>query len=152
MKLSFIAQQIVRAIPGLTLNELYASLDFRGPKNAHLAIPDWHTDEFREPDMRRPEFLTDHENIEKDVLTYFQNNQDCTMLLSDFANLEEAAQEVLGGAGVFNAFVDFVLVFQRFKVRPYQVTYRDHSGARVIWGAAYKPEDRPVPNRQIQWL
>jgi hypothetical protein len=152
MKLSYIAEQIVQAIPGLTLNELYASLDFRGRKNAQLAIPDWHTNEFREPDIQRHEFLSGEENIEGDVLTYRQDNQDRMMLLSDFSTLEEAVQEVLGGAGIFNAFVDFVLVFHHFKLRPYQVTYRDHSGARIIWGATYKPEDRPFLDRQIRWL
>jgi len=42
MKLAIVAQQIVDALPDgmLTVQELYASLDFRGPSNRHLTIPD----------------------------------------------------------------------------------------------------------------
>jgi len=42
MKLATVAKQIVDALPQcmLTVQELYASLDFRGPGNRHLAIPD----------------------------------------------------------------------------------------------------------------
>ena len=60
MKLARLAEEIVKAAPEhpLSIQELYASLDFRGPRNTHLAIPDWHSQEFRTPDMERHEFLT----------------------------------------------------------------------------------------------
>jgi hypothetical protein len=73
-------------------------LDFQGPRNAHLAIPDWHTDEFRTPDMERHEFLTGNEEIVGDVLVFRYNSHDSEMILYELATLADAAELVLGVA------------------------------------------------------
>src|SRR6266568_4497887 len=116
MKLARLAEEIVKAAREdmLSIQQLYASLDFQGPLNAHLAIPDWHTDEFRSPDMERHEFLTGEEEIAGDVLVFRYCRHDSEMILYEFATLLEAAELVIGGAGVFNGFIDFILVFEHF--------------------------------------
>jgi len=153
VKLSRIVEQIVNAVPdqALSVHELYASLDFRGPRNAHLAISDWHTPEFRTPDMARHEFLTGEEEISGEVLVFCYNSHDCAMTLHDCATLNEASEMVVDDAGVFNVFTDLLLVFDHFTLRPYRVTYRDHKGARVVWDGSHKKDDRPFPDRRIEW-
>jgi hypothetical protein len=155
MKLARLAEEIVKAAPGYHpgIQELYASLDFRGPHNAHLAIPDWHTAEFRAPDMERHEFLTGEEEIDGDVLVFHHCSHDGTMILQECDTLSEAAAWVTGDAGVFNGFTDFVLVFEHFQLRPYRVSYRAKSGARVLFAReTWNIDDRPFPDRQIEWL
>lgn len=155
MKLAQLADQIVNGAPEhrLSIQELYASLDFRGPLNAHLAIPDWHTAEFRSPAMERHEFLTGREEIAGDVLVFRYSSHGGAMILRECASLVEAAETVLGGGGVFNNFTDFVLVFEHFRLRPYRVTYRAKSGARVMFAReTWNKDDMPFPDRQIEWL
>jgi len=153
MKLAGLVGQILKVAPEqmLSANELYASLDFQGPRNAHLAIPDWHTDEFRGPDMERHEFLTGAEEIAGEVLVFRYVRHHRTMVFHECATLEGAAELVMGETGVFNAFTNLVLVFEHFCLRPFRVTYRDHAGARVFWNGTHKKEDRPFPDRQIEW-
>jgi hypothetical protein len=128
-------------------------LDFQGPRNAHLAIPDWHTDEFRTPDMERHEFLTGNEEIVGDVLVFRYNSHDSEMILYELATLADAAELVLGVAGVFNGFTDFVLVFEHFRLQPYRVSYQAKSGARVVFAEdKSNDDDSPFPDRQIEWL
>jgi hypothetical protein len=149
-------EQIVMATPEQMLNaqELYASLDFRGPRNAHLAIPDWHTQEFRSPDMERHEFLTGQEGIAGEFLVFDYCRRDGKMLLQECGSLAEAASLVLGGAGVFNVFTDLVLVFEHFRLRPYRTSYRDEFGTRVVFDGRHTKDDVPLrfPDRQIEWL
>ncbi len=155
MKLARLAEEIVKAAPNnaLSLQELYASLDFRGLHNARLAIPDWHTSEFRAPDMERHEFLTGEEDIGGDVLVFNYSAHDRAMILYECDTLEEAAGLVVGDAGVFNAFTDFVLVFEHFRLRPYRVSYRAKGGERVFFCRdRWNHDDRPFPDRQIEWL
>jgi hypothetical protein len=156
MKLSHLADQIVKAAPEqmLGVQELYASLDFHGPRNAHLAIPDWHTQEFRSPEMERHEFLTGQEDIAGDVLVFHYCRHDGRMLLHECGSLAEAASLVLGGAGVFNVFIDLVLVFEHFRLRPYRASYRDQAGARVVFDGRHTKDDVPLqfPERHIEWL
>ena len=154
MKLAGLVEQIVNAAPEqmLSAQELYASLDFTGPRNARLAIPDWHTDEFRSPDMKRHEFLTGEEEIAGDILVFHYCRHDGAMLLHECGSLARAADLVLGGAGVFNVFTDLVLVFERGRLRPYRVSYRGHAGARVVFDGTHIKDDRPFPERQIEWL
>ena len=154
MKLASLVEQIVKAAPEqmLSVHQLYASLDFRGPRNAHLAIPDWHTDEFRSPDMERHEFLTGEEEIAGDILVFHYCRHNGMMLLHECGTLAEAAGLVLDGAGIFNVFTDLELVFEHGRLRPYRVTYRDHTGARVLWDGTHEKDERPFPDRQIEWL
>jgi hypothetical protein len=94
MKLAIVAQQIVDALPDgmLTVQELYASLDFRGPSNRHLTIPDWHTGEFSlAAETRRHEFLTDNEELNGNILVFDYCSHAGLMLLQEVATLEEAA-------------------------------------------------------------
>jgi hypothetical protein len=155
MKLSHLVEQIVKAAPEQMLSapELYSSLDFRGPHNAHLAIPDWHTQEFRSPDMERHEFLTGQEEIAGDILVFYYCSHDCGMLLVECHTLEEAARLVLDDAGVFNVFTDLVLVFEHFRLRPYRTSYRDQSGERVVFDGRHT-KDVPLhfPEGRIEWL
>jgi hypothetical protein len=155
MKLAIVAQQIVDALPDgmLTVQELYASLDFRGPSNSHLAIPDWHTGEFSTAvEMRRHKFLTGDEELNGNFLVFHYCRHDGDMLLEEVATLEEAAKLVLGGAGVFNVFTDVELVFEGFKLRPYRVTYSDQKGERVIFDREHLTDERHFLNRRIEWL
>jgi hypothetical protein len=155
MKLAHLAEKIAKAVPEqmLSIQELYASLDFRGPRNACLAIPDWHTQEFRSPDLERHEFLTGEEEIGGDILVFRYCRHDGEMVLHECSTLAEAAEFVLGGAGVFNGFIDFVLVFEHFQLRPYRVSYRAKNGARVVFARErWNDDDRPFPDRQIEWL
>ena len=156
MKLLHLVEQIVKAAPDQTLSaqELYASLDFRGPRNSHLSIPDWHTREFRSLDMERHEFLTGQEEIAGDILVFHYCRHDGRMLLHECSTLAEAASLVLGGAGVFNVFTDLVLVFEHFRLRSYRTSYRDESGARAVFDGRHTKDDVPLhfPDRQIEWL
>jgi hypothetical protein len=136
----------------LTVQEIYASLDFHGPKNQHLAIPEWHVDDFRNPEMQRHEFLTGEEELLGDFLVFHYCRHDGTMYLTECSSLSEAAQLVLGGAGVLNAFTDLELVFGRFRLRPYRVTYRGRTGARVIFAKEQLADERIFADRKIEWL
>ena len=153
MKLVAIAEQIIKAAPEqmLSVQELYASLDFRGPRNAHLAIPEWHTEEFRTSEMQRHEFLSGNEEITGDFLV-FRYNLDGEMVLLEFATLGDAGQFVVGGAGVFNGFTRLALVFDHFRLCHYRVSFLDHTGARIIFDGTHEKDDRPFPGRQIEWL
>ena len=152
MKLSHLVDEIVKAAPEqmLSVQQLYASLDFQGPRNAHLAIPDWHTQEFRSPDMDRHEFLTGQEEIAGDILVFDYCSHNGRMRLRECDSLAEAASLILGGAGVFNVFTDLVLVFEHFRLRPYRTSYRDQAGARVVFDGRHTKDD--FPDRQIEWL
>jgi hypothetical protein len=154
MKLARLAEAIVKAAPAqmLSVQELYASLDFQGPRNTQYSIPSWHTPEFRTPDMERHEFLTGEEEIFGDLLVFHYSSHDRSMILHECSTLSEATDFVVGGAGVFNVFTDLVLVFEGSKLRPYLVTYRDSTGAQVAWDGTHKKDDRPFPNRTVQWL
>jgi hypothetical protein len=154
MKLRDLAEQIVTQVPenGLTVQEIYASLDFHGPRNEHLAIPEWHVDDFREPEMQRHEFLTGEEEVLGDFLVFSYCRHDGTMYLTECNSLSEAAQLVLGGAGVFNVFTDLELVFDHLRLRPYQVSYRGQTGARVIFAKEQLADERVFADRQIEWL
>lgn len=154
MKLSYLAKRIEKAAPKgmLSVNEFYASLDFRGLRNAHLAIPDWHTEEFRLPDMARADFLTGEEEIAGDVLVLCYRRNAGEMILHECTTLADAARLVMGGAGVFNGFTDLVLVFDEFELRSYRVSYRDHTGARAPWAGRHIEDDWPYPDRQLEWL
>ena len=154
MKLARLAEEIVKAAPEqmLSVQELYASLDFRGPRNAHLAIPERHTVEFCTPDMRRHEFLTGEEEVDGDVLVFRYDGHDREMFLFEFATLADAEKMVIGGTGAFNGWIDLILVFEHFRLRPYLVSYRAKSGARVPFARdTWNHDDRPFPNRQIEW-
>lgn len=157
MKLSDLAAQIVKAAPEGMLTEqmLYASLDFRGNRNAHLAIPEWHDDpDFTNWEMRRHEFLTGREEVRGDVLVFDYGSHDGRMVLQDVATLAEAGAIVLGGAGILNAWTDLVLVFERGRLRPYRVSYRNASDARVVLDRSnWDPiKDEPFPDRRVEWL
>ena len=154
MKLRNVVEQIIAQVPesGLTAQEIYASLDFKGPRNQHLAIPEWHVGDFRDPEMQRHEFLTGEEEVFGDFLVFHFCRQDGTMHLTDCSSLSEAAQVVLGGAGVFNVFTDLELVFDHFRLRPYRVSYRAPTGARVIFAKEQLADERIFADRQIEWL
>jgi hypothetical protein len=154
MKLAHLAEQIVKAAPSemLTDQMIYASLDFPGPQNGHLTIPEWHSNEHRTWDMQRFEFLTGAEEIAGDILIFYYCSHDGRMLLRECAALAETEELVLGGAGVFNVYTDLVLVFEHFCLRPYQVSYRDYSGARVIFDRSHIKTLKRYPDRQIAWL
>ncbi len=97
MKLRELADQILTQVPesGLTIQEIYASLDFRGPRNTRLAIPEWHVDDFRDSQMQRHEFLTGEEEVLGDFLVFHYCRHDGTMYLTECGSLSEAAQLVL---------------------------------------------------------
>jgi hypothetical protein len=154
MKLQELAKQIVNQVPeyGLTVQEIYASLDFRGCRNQRLAIPAWHVDDFRDPEKQRHEFLSGEEEVEGEFLVFHYCRHDGTMFLTECDSLAEAAQLVLGGAGVFNVFTDLELVFDHFRLRPYRVSYRSGSGARVIFARDQLANERVFADRQIEWL
>ena len=156
MKLAHLAQQIVRVAPPdmLTDQMLYASLDFDGSHNRHLAIPDWHSREHRTWEMQRFEFLTGEEEIGGDILVFDYCSHDGRMLLRECASLNAAAKLVLGGAGVFNVFTDIVLVFDHFRFRPYRASYCDETGTRLIFDGRHTKDDKPLlfRDRQIEWL
>lgn len=156
MKLARLAEEIVKAAPEhmLSIQELYASLDFQGPRNAHLTIPDWHTQDFRSLDMERHEFLTGEEEIDGDILVFHFCRHDNRMLLHECSTLAAAANLVLGGAGIFNVFTDLVLVFEHSRLRPYRASYRDDDGARVVFDGRHAKDGIPLPfpDRKIEWL
>jgi hypothetical protein len=76
------------------------------------------------------------------------------MVLEDVATLAEAGAIVLGGAGIFNAWTDVILVFEGGRLRPYRVSYSNPVGARVVLDRkTWKPfNDKPFLKRQIEWL
>jgi hypothetical protein len=157
MLLSDLANQVVRAAPSGMLTEqmLYASLDFRGTQNEHLAIPPWHDDpDFKVPGMARHEFLTGQEELRGEVLIFHYCAHDGKMILQDVANLADAEAVVLGGAGVFNAYTDLLIIFEKGCIRPYRVSYRNKDGVRVgLNRSSWKPiEEKPFLDRQIEWL
>jgi hypothetical protein len=155
MKLAHLVKQIRSAAPNgiLTDQMIYASLDFDGPRNGHLAIPDWHDHEHSKPDMRRFEFLTGEEEITGDFLVFRYSSHDGTMYLREYASFQEAADCVLGGGGVFSPWTDLVLVFDHLRIRPYRASYQGKSGARVPFDRwEYKSDDGPITDPQIEWL
>jgi hypothetical protein len=154
MKLAHLAEQIVKAAPSemLTDQMIFASLDFRGPQNGHLAIPEWHSNEHRTWEMQRFEFLTGAEEIAGDILVFDYCDHDGKMWLRECKTLVEAGKRVLGRAGVFNVYTDLVLVFKHFRLRPYQVSYQDYSGTRVVFDRSHIKALKRYPNRQIAWL
>jgi len=154
MKLRELADQIVRQVPesGLTIQEIFASLNFRGPINKRLAIPEWHVDDFRDSEMQRHEFLNGEEEVLGDFLVFHYCRQDGTMYLTECGSLSDAAELVLGHAGVFNVFTDLELVFDHFRLRPYRVSYRGETGARVIFAKDQMANERVFADRQIEWL
>jgi hypothetical protein len=137
---------------GLTIQEIYASLDFRGPANTRLAIPEWHVDDFRDSEMQRHQFLTGEEEVLGDFLVFHYCRHDGTMYFTECNSLSEAAQLVLGGAGVFNVFTDLELVFDHFRLRPYRVSYRGGTGARVVFAKDQLANEKVFADRQIEWL
>jgi hypothetical protein len=154
MKLAYLANQIVKAAPPemLTDQMIYASLDFVGSRNAHLAIPAWHTKEHRTREMQRFEFLTGNEKVEGHVLVFDYCGHDGRMLLWDCDSLAGAESLVLGGGGVFNAFTDLMLVFEHSCLRPYQVSYRDDSGSRMVFYRSHLEGEKWFYDRKIEWL
>ena len=164
MKLAHLAEQIVKAAPSemLTEQSIYASLDFVGPCNGHLAIPDWHSREHRRWDRQRFECLTGEEEINGDILVFDYVGHKGWMSLRECATLADAEKLILGSAGVFNIFTDLMLVFRnfgrhyrKFYLRPYQLTYRDDSGARVVFDRSREDSQlllKRYRDRQIEWL
>jgi len=157
MKLALLADQIVAAAPEgmLTSQMIYASLNFFGPQNGHLAIPEWHSREHRSLDMQRFEFLTGEEEIRGDVLVFRYCRWDDEVRLTEYATIADAAEAVRGAAGIFNGWIDVVFVFEHFRLRPYRATYRNKAGVQVVldrkrWNPV---KDRPpIEERQIEWL
>jgi len=74
------------------------------------------------------------------------------MYLTECGSLSDAAELVLGHAGVFNVFTDLELVFDHFRLRPYRVSYRGETGARVIFAKDQMANERVFADRQIEWL
>jgi len=81
----------------------------------------------------RQEPLSPETLVFGDWLLFTDLNHDDYSWLSEHGSREELQDEILGGAGVFNAFTECQVAFEYGKVLPYTITYCDKTGDRRIF-------------------